>query len=107
VQATTPARAIFTDFRKHKPHMLDSHLEASEALEVMSAEDVFTKLVVDDRKEFVGVISQDDLAEHNLQLKQMALLVKRDELLVRDLMHPRANIRAISYDQLLQATLAD
>lgn len=107
LDATAPALAIFTDFRKHKPHLLDSHLEASEAMEVMLAEDVFTKLVVDDHKEFVGVISREDLAEHNLQLKQLALLVKRDELLVRDLMHPRERIRAISYEQLRQARVAD
>lgn len=107
VNAHTSALAIFTDFRSHKPHMLDSRLEASEAMEVMLAEDVKTKLVVDDNKEFIGVISQDDLADHNLLLRQMALHVKRDELLVRDLMHARANIRAIDYSQLQQATVAD
>ena len=107
LDATASELAIFTDFRKHKPHLLDSYQEASEALEVMLAEDVLTKLVIDDHREFVGVISREDLAEHNLQLKQLALLVKRDELLVRDLMHPRENIRAISYNELRQASVAD
>lgn len=107
VQANTPALAIFTDFRSHKPHMVDSHLEATEALEMMLAEDVTTKLVVDGSKEFIGVIGADDLTDHNMLLKQMALHVKRDELLVRDLMHSRASIRAIEYDQLKSATVAD
>lgn len=107
VQANTSALAILTDFRNHKPHMVDSHLEATEALEVMLAEDVKTKIVVDDSKEFIGVISVDDLADHNMLLKQMALHVKRDELLVRDLMHARANIRAIEYGQFKWATVAD
>ncbi|MDR7088852.1 MULTISPECIES: CBS domain-containing protein [Cellvibrio] len=107
VQATTSALAILTDFRSHKPHMVDSHLEATEALEVMLAEAVKTKIVVDDSKEFIGVISVDDLADHNMLLKQMALHVKRDELLVRDLMHARANIRAVEYDQFKHATVAD
>lgn len=107
VQAHTSALAILTDFRSHKPHMVDSHLEATEALEVMLAEAVKTKIVVDDSKEFIGVISVDDLADHNMLLKQMALHVKRDELLVRDLMHARANIRAVEYDQFKHATVAD
>lgn len=107
VQGNTSALAILTDFRSHKPHMVDSHLEATEALEVMLAEDVQIKLVVDGSKEFIGVISLDDLADHNMFLKQMALHVKRDELLVRDLMHSRANIRAIDYEQFKRATVAD
>jgi CBS domain containing-hemolysin-like protein len=107
VQANTSALAILTDFRSHKPHMVDSHLEATEALEVMLAEDVRIKLVVDGRKEFIGVISVDDLADHNMQLRQMALHIKRDELLVRDLMHSRAGIRALDYDQFKLATVGD
>jgi CBS domain containing-hemolysin-like protein len=107
VQANTSALAILTDFRSHKPHMVDSHLEATEALEVMLAEDVKTKIVVDDSKEFIGVISMDDLADHNMLLKQMALHVKRDELLVRDLMHSRAGIRAVEYEQFKYASVGD
>lgn len=107
VQANTSALAILTDFRSHKPHMMDSHLEATEALEVMLAEDVKTKIVVDDSKEFIGVISMDDLADHNMLLKQMALHVKRDELLVRDLMHARAGIRAVEYEQFKYASVGD
>ncbi|HTF97195.1 MAG TPA: CBS domain-containing protein [Cellvibrio sp.] len=107
IQSGTSALAILTDFRSHKPHMVDSHLEASEALEVMRAEDVAIKLVVDDKKEFVGVISLDDLSEHNMLLKQMALRIKRDELLVRDLMHTRASISAVDYEQFKRASVGD
>lgn len=107
IQGGTSALAILTDFRSHKPHMIDSHLEAAEALELMKAEDVAIKLVVDDQREFVGVISLDDLSEHNLLLKQMALRIKRDELLVRDLMHIRTNIHAVEYGQFKKATVAD
>lgn len=107
INASAPALAILTDFRSHKPHMIDSHLEATEALEIMHAEDVGIKLVVDDHKEFVGVIGLDDLSHHQLLLKQMALHLNRDELLVRDLMHPRAQIRAIDFDQFKKCTVGD
>ncbi len=107
VQAHTSALAILTDFRSHKPHMVDSHLEATEALEMMLAEDVKVKIVVDGRKEFIGVISIDDLTDHTMQLKQMELRVKRDELLVRDLMHSRHSIRALDYDEFKLANVSD
>jgi CBS domain containing-hemolysin-like protein len=107
IQANTSALAILTDFRSHKPPMVDGHLAATEALALMLAEDVQTKIVVDESKEFIGVIGMDDLVDHNLLLKQMALHVNRDELLVRDLMHARASIRAIEYDQFKSATVAD
>lgn len=107
IKPATPALAILTDFRSHKPHMVDSHLEATEALEVMLAEDVKIKVVVDDSKEFIGVISIDDLSSHNMLLKQMALHAKRDELLVRDLMHPRAEIRAIDFEQFITCSVGD
>ena len=107
VQGSTPALAILTDFRRHTPPMVSAHLEATEALEVMLAENVKIKLVVDEHKEFIGVISLDDLSHHNLVLKQMALRIKYDEMLVRDLMHPRANISAIDYEQFKHATVGD
>jgi CBS domain containing-hemolysin-like protein len=107
VQGSSSALMILTDFRNHKPHMVYSHLEASEALEVMQAEDVKIKLVVDDQKEFIGVISQDDLSDHNLLLKQMELRVKRDELLVQDVMHARLKIHAVEVSEFAQATVAD
>lgn len=107
ITADTPALAILTDFRAHKPVMLDSHLEAAEAREIMQAEDVRIKLVADHSKDVVGVISLNDLSEHNMLLKQMALHLRHDELLVRDLMHPRAEIRAVDYEQYQQATVGD
>ena len=107
VQGSTPALAILTDFRRHTPPMVSGYLEATEALEMMLAENVKIKLVVDENKEFIGVISIDDLSHHNLLLKQMALHIKHDELLVRDLMHPRASINAVDFDQYKNATVGD
>jgi len=107
VQADSSALTILTDFRNHKPHMAYAQLEATEALEVMQAEDVKIKLVVDDSKEFIGVISQDDLSDHNLLLKQMEMQVKRDELLVQDLMHARLKIHAVEFAEFSKATVSD
>src|SRR5690606_12675068 len=107
INASTGALAILADFRSYKPHIVDAHLEASEALELMRAEDVNIKLVVDGQKEFVGVISLDDLSHHNMLLKQMALHLRHDELLVRDLMYPRTAMQAVDFDQFQKATVGD
>ncbi|ACE85171.1 CBS domain-containing protein [Cellvibrio japonicus] len=107
VHGTTSALAILTDFRSHKPHMLDAQMEASEALELMLAEDVRTKLVIDEKREFIGVIGIDDLSEHHMALKRIELGVRPDELLVRDLMHSRRNIRAIDFDEFAKARVSD
>ena len=107
VQSHTSALAILTDFRSHKAHMVSAHLEATEALEVMLAEDVKIKLVVDDSREFIGVISVDDLSAHNMMLKQMSRHLTREELLVSDLMHQRQNIRAIAVAEFQKASVGD
>lgn len=107
INGGTSALAILTDFRNHKPHMVDADIEATEALELMLAEDVRTKIVVNKAREFIGVISLDDLSEHNMAMKRITLRVKPEELLVRDLMHARRDMRAIDYDEFAKARVAD
>ncbi len=107
VNGGTSALSILTDFRSHKAHMVDADIEASEALELMLAEDVRTKIVVNKEREFIGVISLDDLSEHNMVLKRISLRVRPEELLVRDLMHSRRDIRAIDYAEFSRAKVAD
>ena len=107
ITASHCALSILTDFRSHKPHMLDAHLDVGEALELMLSEDVRTKLVIDDNREFIGVISLDDLSEHSLALKRIELGVKHSELLVSDLMHARRDMRAVNYDEFAKARVGD
>lgn len=107
ITAAHSALAILTDFRSHKPHMLDAEMEAGEALELMLAEDVRTKLVVNEQREFIGVLGLEDLSEHNMALKRIDLGVKQSELMVRDLMHARRDIRAVNYDEFAKARVGD
>lgn len=103
----SPALNVLSDFRQHKPHMIDSHLKASEALKMMFAEDVSMKIVVDIEKEFIGVLDRSHLTSENMLLKQLSLGLKHNELLVKDLMYPRSNILAVDIDQLDQVKVGD
>jgi len=107
IQPSSSALSLVTDFRQHKPPMLNGHMEATEALEVMRAEDVTLKLVVDDKHECIGVIGLEDLNQHNRLLKQLELRVSHEELCVQDLMHPRRELRAMEYTALERASVDD
>lgn len=103
----SPATQMLTDFRHYKPHMIDTHMEASEALEMMLAEDVSMKIVVDIDKEFVGILDRHHLSSENMLLRQLTLGLKYSELLVKDLMHPRSSMLAVDIEQLAQAKVRD
>lgn len=103
----SPAVSALADFRHHKPHMIDSHLKVSEALNMMLVEDVSMKIVVDIEKEFIGVLDRSHLTSENMLLKQLSLGLKHHELLVKDLMYPRAKMLAVDIDQLNQVTVSD
>ena len=107
IQGDSSALSLVTDFRQHKPPMINGHMEAAEALTVMRAEDVGLKLVVDANHECIGVIAQEDLSEHNRLLKQLELHVGRSELSVQDLMHHRRELRAMEYTALERASVDD
>ncbi len=103
----SPAINLLSDFRQHKPHMIDSHLSASDALNMMLSEDVSLKIVVDVEKEFIGVLDRRYLTSENMLLKQLTLGLKPNELLVKDLMYPRVDMLAVDIDQLAQVKVGD
>lgn len=107
LRADSPAINLLSDFRQHKPHMIDSHLKASDALSMMQAEDVSLKIVVDIEKEFIGVLDRVHLTSENMLLRQLTLGLKHNELLVKDLMYPRADMLAADIDQLDQVNVGD
>lgn len=103
----TPAALIITDFKHHKPQMIDSYLTVSDALVLMQVEDVNMKMVVDHEKEFIGVLDIEHLSAQNVLLKQINFGVKYAELLVKDLMYPRSQMLAVDIEQLLAAKVSD
>lgn len=107
VTPESSALTILTDFRNHRPHVVEAHIPAIEAAEAMVQENIHFKLVVDMHGEFVGLISYEDLSEQSILLTQVANGVMRDEVLVSDLMHHRPSIRAINYEEFKRSSVAD
>lgn len=107
IHSETPALALLTDFRQHRPPVFHSHFEALEAVDVMDAEDVPLKLVVNQSNDLLGVIGRQHLNDDVSLLKALQLGIKRDELTVNDLMVPRSAMKAIDVEQLTGATVGD
>jgi CBS domain containing-hemolysin-like protein len=96
ISLDSPARKIFTDFKKHKPLVIEVDTPASDVLYLMKKAHVRMQLVVDADNELVGTISHNELNEQGF----LVLLNKgydREQITVRDLMIPRADIKALHY----------
>ncbi|ARU29568.1 CBS domain-containing protein [Cellvibrio sp. PSBB006] len=107
VTPESSALTILTDFKEHRPHVVEAHITAVEAADLMHQENIKFKLVVDRHNEFVGLISIEDLSDQSILLTQVANGAGRDEVLVADLMHHRESIRAINYDEFKRSSVAD
>lgn len=107
VTPESSALIILTDFKDHRPHVVEAHITAVEAADLMHQENINFKLVVDRHNEFVGLISIEDLSDQSILLTQVANGSRRDEVLVADLMHHRESIRAINYDEFKRSSVAD
>lgn len=103
----SPALALLTDFKSHRPHVVETHTFAAEAAERMLCENIYLKLVVDREGELVGLVSYDELSDQNILLRQVTTRVMRNDVVVADVMLPRKMIQAISYEDFKRATVAD
>jgi CBS domain containing-hemolysin-like protein len=107
VTPESSALTILTDFKNHRPHVVEAHIPAVEAAESMHQENINFKLVVDKHNEFIGLISIEDLSDQSILLTQVANGMHRDEVLVADLMHHRDAVRAINYEEFRRSSVAD
>lgn len=100
------ALEFFTDFKKHVPLIIDGSTLAESVENLMRRDHVKLKLVVDSDGEFIGTISLDDLDEQHF-MARVALGFAHKEILVKDLMRPKAEIMALSLTDLESATIND
>lgn len=107
VSPESPALMILTDFKNHRPHVVEAYIPATEAAESMLQEKVYVKLVINKQNEFIGLVSYEDLSEQSILLTQVAQGVAHEDVLVSDLMHARESINAINFDDLQRCTVGD
>lgn len=103
---SSPLREIFTDFKKHKPLIIDSDTYACDAFYLMGKTHVGLLLVVDKANELVGSISYDELNEQQFMIKQKQGF-DRHQLKVDDLMIKRANMKGLDYKLLDMLSIDD
>lgn len=102
----SPALSLIADFRQYQPRVIDSDTPAFRARYLMRKAHTPLRLVVDLNGEFIGLISMNELSEQNFMLQQ-ARGLSRDDILVRDLMVPRKQIKALPYQELEHASIGD
>jgi CBS domain-containing protein len=102
----SPGVSVFTDFKKHKPLVIESDISAVKAKYLMQKAHVRLKLVVDKESELLGTISLDQLSDQNFLIHQNKGL-DREDILVKNLMTPREEIKALEYKELKTSTIAD
>ncbi|MEZ5559968.1 MAG: CBS domain-containing protein [Pseudomonadales bacterium] len=100
------ALSLLTDFRRHEPQVIDGWMLAVDADRFLRQSRAKLRLVVDHDGEFIGIITVSDLAEARL-VKRVAGGEPREAIRVIDVMTPRRDIRALSYNDLRGATVGD
>lgn len=101
-----PAFSVFTDFTLHSPLVIEGNVKAVELERLMRQAHVKMKIVVDKNKNFLGIISLQELNEEKI-LAKVTRDQPRDELLVSDFMLHRNQLKAFDYHQLLSSTVGD
>ena len=106
-QLDSPALDIFTDFDISRPIVVDVSTSALGTAKIMEKTHAYMRLVIDKNEKFVGIITMQELSQHNLlvQAKKMGQTI--DELLVTDMMVPRDDIQAFDYEQITTAKVSD
>lgn len=105
VTLDSPATAFFTDFTISEPLVIKSDVKADTAHKVMLKTHVRLKLVVDDHKQFIGVITSEDLTEQKLM--QAVTTMKHNDVMVTDLMTRKQDLLALELSEVRECSIGD
>lgn len=97
---------LMTDFEKHFAQVVSVDTQIDQAEYAMRLAHVRLKIVVDQDKNFVGIVTAADISEEEI-MKHVARGAARDELTVADFMQPRAQLLVLEYNELAKATVKD
>ncbi len=100
------ALLALTDFKEHKPLVIEDTVNAHEAEQLMRHAHVHLKIVVDKDDKFLGIVGLSDICHQEI-MKKVASGFEHDELLVTDFMHPKSALKAIDYSDLEHASVGD
>lgn len=107
ISLDTPAVEFFTDFNLIEPLVIEGSLTADNARRVMIKTHVRLKLVVNRDRQFLGVISAENLSEESLMKHALATGIAREDLSVTELMTRKSDLRAMSMSEVEHSSIGD
>lgn len=107
IELNSSALSIFTDFHEHQPLVIDGSVKAIELERLMRQSHVKMKLVLDQREQFVGIVTLADITEQKILQRVVQLGIPRTELLVVDMMQPKSLLQAFDYNELKISQVSD
>jgi CBS domain-containing protein len=106
VSLDTPAVEFFADFENDPPLTIQASTRAVDAKQLMLKSQVKLLFVLSDHLGFVGIISSGDLIDRRI-VQRISEGYRREDILVRDLMVPKANLLAMDIDEARKARVGD
>ncbi len=103
VRLDSPALEVMTDFRKVAAATIDPDAPLNAANRFMIRRGVRLLLVTDDRREILGLITATDILGERPVKFAIDRSVKRQDILVRDIMTPRERLEALWFSDLATA----
>ncbi|MFC6672334.1 CBS domain-containing protein [Marinobacterium aestuariivivens] len=103
----SPALAVMTDFTEISPVTVPAGWQIDTALEWMKSQHVRMLFVVDDHGHFAGVITARDIAGGKAMAYARQNGIDLSDVQVRHIMVSRLTIRALTYEQVADATVGD
>lgn len=97
---------VFTDFKYNMPFVIEADTPAVDTEMLMMKAHVKMKLVVDEKNDFLGIITLQDLSDENI-IKSVAQGIDRSEIRVKDLMTPKSGLKAFAFEEIATASVGE
>lgn len=106
INLSSSALSVFTDFKYQKAHVIEADTIASQALQLMQKSHVRMNVAISNEEDFLGIISTNEISEQNI-IARLSKGIRREDILVKDLMIPKYQLHAFELNDLVNATVGD
>ncbi|MEH6649868.1 MAG: CBS domain-containing protein [Motiliproteus sp.] len=107
IKPTDPAISVMTDLKIVKAITVSPQLAIDDALQRMISAEVRMLLVVDNHTMLVGVITSRDVMGEKPVVYASQERLSRDQILVANIMTPREQIEALTFEDVCNAQVGD
>jgi CBS domain containing-hemolysin-like protein len=106
ISEDSPCLNVFTDFKIHRPLVIESSTRAYLVEELMLKAHVRLKLVVEKDGHFLGVVALEGIQHPDLLMRIAAVYI-RDCLMVSDVIRPKSTLNTLTFADIEQATVGE